>query len=109
MKITHILVTLIFILALVGYAEHSEANDINAFVQACLSWLNWERPHCECAAQEADKQHTSKGFAYLVAMMNKDEEEAKKLLDQLDMPEKMDVNLFFLNTDDWECLELEGN
>ena len=42
-------------------------------------------------------------------MMNKDEAKAKKLIDQLDMPEKMDVNLFFLNTDDWECLELEGN
>ena len=107
MKITRVLLISMFILALIGYGERCEANDINAFVQACLSSYNWEEPLCECAAQEADKRHTSDGFKYLVALMNKDEAKAKKLLDQLDMPEKMDVNLFFLNTDDWECLELE--
>ena len=109
MKIPMFLVISIFIVVLIGYGERCEANDINAFVQACLSSYNWEKPHCECAAQEADKRHTSKGFAYLVAMMNKDEAKAKKLIGQLDMPEKIDVNLFFLNTDDWECLEPEGN
>ena len=105
MKIPMFLVISIFIVVLIGYGERCEAKDINAFVQACLSSYNWEKPHCECAAEEADKNHTSKAFDYLVALMNEDEAKAKKLLDQLDMPEKMDVNLFFLNTDDWECLE----
>jgi hypothetical protein len=109
MKIPMFLVISIFIVVLIGYGERCEANDINAFVQACLSWLNWEKPMCECAAQEADKRHTSQGFDYLVALMNKDEAKAKKLLGQLDMPEKMDVNLFFLNTEEWKCMELEGN
>ena len=59
MKIPMFLVISIFILVLIGYGERCEANDINAFVKACLSWLEgWEKPMCECAAQEADKHHT---------------------------------------------------
>jgi len=94
-----------FILALIGYGERCEANDINTFVQACLSSYNWEEPHCECAAEEADERLTPNGFAFLVATMNKDEAKAKELASQLDMNEKLEAGMFFLNTDDWECLE----
>ena len=109
MKIPMFSVISIFIVVLIGYGERCEAKDINAFVKSCLTAYNWPKHLCECAAEEADKNHTSKAFDYLVALMNEDEAKAKKLLGQLEMPEKMDVNFFFLNTDDWECLEPEGN
>ena len=68
MKKPMFLVIPFFILLLVGFGDHCEANDHNAFVKACLSWLNWEKPHCECAAKEADKNYSSKAFEYLVAL-----------------------------------------
>ena len=109
MKITHILVTLIFILALVGYAEHSEANDINAFVQACLSAYNWVESLCQCAAEKADERLTPNGFAFLVAVMNEDMAKAEELRGQMDMNEKADAGMFFVNTPQ-ECGEaLQGN
>lgn len=97
MKITHVLVIPIFIFALVGYGERCEANDINAFVKACLSFSNWDEPLCECAAKKADESLTPNGFAYLVALMNKDEAKAAKLQNQLDMNEKLDAGMFFVN------------
>jgi hypothetical protein len=109
MKITHALVILIFILALIGHADRSEANDINAFVQACLSAYNWEEPLCKCAAEKADERLTPNGFAFLVAVMNEDMAKAEKLRGQMDMNEKADAGMFFVNTPQ-ECGEaLQGN
>ena len=98
MKITHVLVTSVFILTLIGYGERSEADDINAFVQACLSSYNWEEPLCECVAEKADERLTPNGFAFLVATMSKDEAKIAELRDQLDMNEKLEAGMFMVNT-----------
>ena len=109
MKITHALVISIFILALIGYADRSEANDINAFVKSCLTAYNWPKPLCECAAEKADERLTPNGFAFLVAIMNKDEAKIAELRDQLDMNEKQEAGMFMVNASQ-ECGEaLEGN
>ena len=97
MKIPVFLVISIFTLALIGYGERCEANDINAFVQACLSSYNWEEPLCECVAEKADERLTPNGFAFLVATMNKDWAKTEELRDQMDMNEKTDAGMFFVN------------
>ena len=104
MKIPMFLVISIFIISLIGYGERCEANDINAFVQACLSSYNWEEPLCECVAEKADERLTPNGFAFLVATMNKDEAKAKELASQLDMNEKLEAGMFMVNTPQ-ECYE----
>jgi hypothetical protein len=104
MKITHVFVISIFILVLIGYGERSEANDINAFVQACLSEYNWDEALCECVAEKADERLTPNGFAFLVATMNNDEATIAELRDQLDMNEKLEVGMFMVNTPQ-ECGE----
>ena len=104
MKIPMFLVISIFILALIGYGERCEANDINAFVQACLSSYNWDEPLCECVAEKADERLTPNGFAFLVATMNNDEAKVAELRDQLDMNEKLDAGMFMVNTPQ-ECGE----
>ena len=104
MKIPMFLVISIFILALIGYGERCEANDINAFVQACLSSYNWEEPLCECVAEKADERLTPNGFAFLVATMNNDEAKVAELRDQLDMNEKLEAGMFMVNTPQ-ECGE----
>ena len=98
MKITRVLLISMFILALIGYGERCEANDINAFVQACLSSYNWEEPLCECVAEKADERLTPNGFAFLVATMNNDEAKIAELRDQIDMNEKLDAGMFMVNT-----------
>ena len=109
MKIPMFLVISIFILTLIGYGERCEANDINAFVQACLSRYNWEQPLCECVAEKADDRLTPNGFAFLVAVMNEDMAKAAELRGQMDMNEKADAGMFFVNTPQ-ECGEaLQGN
>ena len=104
MKIPMFLVISIFIVVLIGYGERCEANDINAFVQACLSSYNWEEPLCECVAEKADERLTPNGFASLVATMNNDEAKAKELASQLDMNEKLEAGMFMVNTPQ-ECYE----
>ena len=104
MKITHILVISIFILVLIGYGERSEANDINAFVKGCLKAYNWPKPPCECAAEKADERLTPNSFAFLVAVMNEDEATIAELRDQLDMNERADAGMFFINVSE-ECGE----
>jgi hypothetical protein len=98
MKISHVLVISIFILTLIGHADRSEANDINAFVQACLSAYNWEQPLCQCAAKKADERLTPNGFAFLIAVMNEDMARAEELRGQMDINEKADAGMFFVNT-----------
>jgi hypothetical protein len=109
MKITYALVISVFILTLIGYGERCEANDINAFVKACLSYLELEEPMCKCLAKKADEDLTPTGFAYLVALMNKDEAKAKKLLSQLNFAEKLDANMFLVNRPQKCAEELGGN
>ena len=104
MKKPMFLVISIFIVVLIGYGERCEANDINAFVQACLSSYNWEEPLCECVAEKADERLTPNGFAFLVATMNNDEAKAKELASQLDMNEKLEAGMFMVNTPQ-ECYE----
>ena len=64
---------------------------------------------CECAAEKADERLTPNGFAFLVAVMNNDEADAAELRDQLDMNERLEAGMFFVNAPQ-ECGEvLEGN
>jgi hypothetical protein len=109
MKIAYVLVISVFILALIGYGERSEANDINAFVKACDSSTNLGEPICKCLAKKADKRLTPNGFAFLVAGMNKDDEKTAKLRSQLEMSEAAQAGMFMVKTPE-ECAgELEGN
>ena len=104
MKTPVFLVISIFVLTLIGYGERCEANDIHAFVQACLSSYNWEKPLCECVAEKADERLTPNGFAFLVATMKKDDAKTAELRDQLDMNEKLEAGMFMVNTPQ-ECVE----
>jgi hypothetical protein len=104
MKIPLFLVISIFIVVLIGYGERCEANDINAFVKSCLTSYNWPKPLCECAAEKADERLTPNGFAFLVALMNKDEAKTAELANQLDMNEKLEAGMFMVNISQ-ECGE----
>jgi hypothetical protein len=99
----------IFILVLIGYGERSEANDINAFVKACVSSTNLGERICECLAKKADERLTPNGFAFLVASMNKDEAKTEKLRSKLDMNENLEAGMFMVNTPKECAEELEGN
>ena len=107
MKITYVLLILVFILASNSYGESSGTNDINAFVKACGSSYNLGRSVCECLAKKADERLTPPGFAFLVAVMNNDDEKAAKLRSKLEMSEAMEVGMFMVNTPK-ECSEEMG-
>ncbi len=98
MKITYVLLISVFILALNGYGESSGANDINAFAKACGSAYNLGGPTCECLAKKADERLTPRGFAFLVATMNHDDEKTAKLRSGLEMSEAMEAGMFMVNT-----------
>jgi len=109
MKITYILLILVFILASNSYGESSEANDINAFVEACGSAYNLGEPICECLAEKADERLTPDGFAFLVASMNDDDQETARLRGKLDMNEALEAGMFMVNTPQECSLEMGGN
>ena len=104
MKIPMFLVISIFIVVLIGYGERCEANDINAFVNSCLTSYNWPKPLCECAAEKADERLTPNGFSFLVASMNKDEAKTAELANLLSMKEKLEAGMFMINISQ-ECKE----
>lgn len=109
MKITYVFLISVFILVLNGYGESSEANDINAFAKACGASTNLGDAICKCLAKNADESLTPRGFAFLVAGMNKDDEKTAQLRSQLEMSEAAEAGMFMVNTP-IECGgELEGN
>ncbi len=107
MKIKYVLLISVFILALNGNGESSGANDINAFAKACGSAYNLGDPICKCLAKKANARLTPPGFAFLVAVMNHDDEKAAKLGSQLEMSEAADAGMFMVNTPT-ECAEELG-
>jgi hypothetical protein len=108
-KIPHALVISILTLSLIGHADRSEANDINAFVKSCITAYNWPKPLCECVPEKADERLTPNGFAFLIAVMNEDEANIAELRDRLDMNERTDAGMFFVNAPQ-ECGDaFEGN
>lgn len=108
-KITYVLLISVFILALNGYGESSGANDINAFVKACGSSTNLEGPLCECLAKKADERLTPRGFAFLIASMNHDDEKTAKLRIKLEISEAMEAGMFMVNTPGQCAGEMDGN
>ena len=107
MKITYILLILVFILASNSYGEGNGTNDINAFAKACVSSYNLGGPICECLAKKADERLTPIGFAFLVAVMNNDDKKTEELRSKLGMNEALETGMFMVNTPA-ECGEEMG-
>jgi hypothetical protein len=107
MRITYVLLFLVFSLTSSSYGESSGTNDINAFVKGCSSSYNLGRSVCKCLAQKADERLTPIGFAFLVASMNNDDEETAKLRSKLEISESMEIGMFMVNTSK-ECSEEVG-
>ena len=67
-----------------------------AFVTACTgSGLGQEV--CECAGRKAQGQLTEDGFAFLVAMLQKDEEQTIALRQKLAVPELAGAGMFMVS------------
>jgi hypothetical protein len=98
LKLSPVLLVLVFTLTSNSYGGSNGANDLNAFVKACSSAYNFGTPMCECLSKKADKKFTPNGFAFLVATMNKNHEKAKRIGSKLDMAESLEVGMFFVNT-----------
>ena len=109
MKMTLVLLMLVFALTSNSYGESSGANDINAFVKACSSAYDFGTPMCECLSKKADKKFTPDGFSFLVATMNKDHEKAIQIRSKLDMAESLEVGMFFVNTPQKCAEEMNAN
>jgi len=69
----------------------------------------WGSPFANVWQKKADERLTPRGFAFLVAGMNKDDEKTAKLRSQLEMSEAAEAGMFMVNTPSEFGGELEGN
>jgi hypothetical protein len=104
MNIKWILLIAVFTFTFAGVCGSSHANDIDAFVKACLSSSNLDKPMCKCLSSKADERLSPEGFAFLIASMNKDNQKAQSLRSQLDMAETMEAGMFMVKTPQ-ECAQ----
>ncbi|MCP5196575.1 MAG: hypothetical protein H6974_07290 [Gammaproteobacteria bacterium] len=70
------------------------ADDMDAFVEACLSATNIERPMCECTARKAKQELSPKGFDFVVAVLRQDEAVTAKLRAEMTVQETMKAGTF---------------
>lgn len=98
MNIKWILLITVFALTFAGFCGSSQANDIDAFVKACLSSSNLDKPMCKCLAGKANERLSPEGFAFLIASMNKETQKAQSLRSKLDMAEAMETGMFMVKT-----------
>ena len=70
------------------------AATLTNYVDACLSSSNLNRTICECAGNNAQTQPSPKGFEFLVANLNQDDETTTKLRGELPLPEIMAAGMF---------------
>ncbi len=109
MKNKFVLTIAAFVLALVAYGDSGSGDNLNDFVEACISSTNLERPLCECVAKKANKELSPGGFAFLVASLKGDEAKAKALRSKLDMSEMTVAGMFMTKAPARCAKEMEGN
>lgn len=78
----------------------------NAFVEACMSSSNLERPMCECLAKKAEAELTANGFTYIVAALNQDEATITTLQSGLGLEETAKIAMFMVNKSPECAMEL---
>jgi len=89
--------TLFFVTTILLTSAPTGAATLTNFVDACLSFSNLGRPICECAGNDAQTQLSPKGFEFLVASLNQDEEKTTRLRSELPVPEMMAAGMFMAN------------
>ena len=67
-----------------------------AFVTACTE-SGLGQAVCECAGRKAQEQLTPDGFAFLVATLQKDEEQTAVLRQKLSVPELAGAGMFMVS------------
>ncbi len=70
------------------------ADDVGAFVEACLSSSNIDRPICECTAQKAKRELSPKGFDFVVATLRQDDRRTATLRTEMTIQEMTQAGTF---------------
>ncbi|MDG4552993.1 MAG: hypothetical protein P9E24_01895 [Candidatus Competibacter sp.] len=70
------------------------ADDVDAFVEACLSSSNIDRPICECTAQKAKRELSPKGFDFVIATLRRDDRVTAKLRTEMTIQEMTQAGTF---------------
>lgn len=77
-------------------AKQALADDVGAFVEACLSSSNIDQPICECTAQKAKQELSPKGFDFVVAMLRQDDQVTAKLRAEMTIQEMTQAGTFMM-------------
>jgi len=78
-----------------------------AFLSACIDKQQMDRSTCECIARRAISELNDNAFAFVVATLNRDRPEIRRLQDSLDMQDALAAGRFMSKTPD-ECAEKAG-
>ena len=78
-----------------------------AFLAACIEAQGMDRSTCECIAERAISELNNSAFAFVVATLNRDRPEIRRLQDSLDMQDALAAGRFMSKTPD-ECTEQAG-
>jgi hypothetical protein len=65
-----------------------------ALIAACLEQTNMGEAICTCTARKAKEELTEAGQAFLLAMLQEDEEETERLRAEMSVQETMQAGMF---------------
>lgn len=108
MKFACIIIILAAFLTFDAVADKPSDNDLNSLIQACHSSGSFEVRICDCVAKKADKEFSPTGFAFLIALLNKDKEKAAALREKLELSELMTASMYMTHSPG-KCAEELGD
>lgn len=68
--------------------------EVARFIKACVETSNMGEALCACAAAKAKEDLSEKGFAFLLATLEEDEEATERLRGEMKVTEAMQAGMF---------------
>jgi|GEM_PF-1622045 len=78
-------------------ADSLNTEDVARFTKACTTTSNMGDQLCECAAKKAKADLNETEFAFLLATLEENEDETKRLRGELSPMEAMKAGMFLVN------------
>ena len=94
MKIRIIAPITALVFIFVANCSSGSSSKVSDFVEACLSSSNLDRPICECTAKKAKHALSSKGFEFLIAVLNKNDPKTAELRPEMEIAEIAEAGMF---------------
>ena len=97
------------LLATAGLAGCGDGGGVDAMTRTCLSTSNMGEAVCECVAGAARQELSERGFAFVLAGMQKNDEETARLRGEMEMSEIMAAATFMVSAPMKCAMEQDGN